>query len=209
METDTLKARFQTKYTIEGDCWIWHAYVDNKVPMFPVKRRYRSARQMALQIYTGASVPAGYVARASCGNSLCVNPNHAEIVPRSQAFGARVRAKLTNQNVHEIRTLLAQGNLTHAEIAQRFHVVRSTITHIATGRNWRQDTNPYRRPDKRAAFEAVLAIARAADDLKDPDVRYRIRRACRKTYRLTPQHADAVAMKALRAVQAEREEQAK
>ena len=67
-------------------------------------------------------------------------------------------------------------------------------------------TNPYRRADKRAAYDAALSIARAAGDLKDPDVRYRIRRACRKTHRLTPQHANAVTMRALRAVQKEREE---
>jgi len=68
-------------------------------------------------------------------------------------------------------------------------------------------TNPYRRPDKRRAYDAALSIARAADNLKDPDVRYRIRRACRKTHRLTPQHADAVTMKALRAVRDEREKE--
>jgi len=66
-------------------------------------------------------------------------------------------------------------------------------------------SNPYRRADKRAAYEAALSIARAADDLKDHDVRYRIRRACRKTHRLTPQHADNVTMRALRTVRDERE----
>ena len=136
MTANPLKARFETKYTVEGECWVWHGYVDDGVPMFPVKRRYRSARQVALQIYTGASVPAGYVARAKCGNSLCANPDHAEIVPRSRSWGPH--NKLTAQDVGKIRKLLAQGDLTHRQIAERFGVSRVTITHINTGRSWKR-----------------------------------------------------------------------
>ena len=42
-----LKDHFETKYSIENGCWIWHGRVDGGVPMFPVNRRYRSARQVA------------------------------------------------------------------------------------------------------------------------------------------------------------------
>jgi len=131
-----LQERFESKFSIPNNsCWVWHGYIDNGVPMFPVKRRYRSARQIALQIYTGTSVPAGHVACAKCGNSLCVNPDHTEIVPRSCSWGPH--GKLTTQDVSEIRELLAKGNLTHREIAEHFGVSRVTVTHINTGRNWK------------------------------------------------------------------------
>jgi len=213
METDKLKARFETKYTIEGDCWIWHGHTDHAIPVFPVKRRYRSARQVALKIYTERNIPPKHVTRSACGNHLCVNPDHITVIPRADIFGHKqthVSAKLTQDNVDEIRTLLQDG-LTHTSIAQRFDVSRSTISQIARVHNWRGPNvkpirNPYRRPDKRAAFDAVLSIARAADDLKAPDVRYRIHRVCTKTHRLKSQHAVAVTIRALCAVQKEREE---
>ena len=210
-----LKDHFETKYSIENGCWIWHGRVDGGVPMFPVDRRYRSARQVALQIYADTKVPTGHVTRATCGNSLCVNPDHAQVIPRADVFGHReshASAKLTHDDVRQIRTLLHQGQK-QANIAEQFNVAQSTISQIARCKTWRQPgsqpiQNPYRRADKRAAYEAALSIARAAGDLEDPDVRYRIRRACRKTHRLTPHHADAVTMKALRTVRAEREEEA-
>ena len=134
-----LKERFESKFNIQGNgCWIWHGYIDDGVPMFPVKRRYRSARQVALNIYTSTSVPTGYVARASCGNSLCVNPDHTEIIPRIFGRGeSHPQAKLTRDQVREIRELLAQGDLAHREIAERFSISRPAITHINTGRSWR------------------------------------------------------------------------
>ena len=213
METDKLKARFETKYTVEGECWIWHGHTDHDIPVFPVKRRYRSARQVALKIYTERNIPPKHVTRSTCGNPLCVNPDHVTIIPRADIFGHKethVSAKLTQDDVDQIRTLLQNG-LTHTSIAQRFDVSRPTISQIARAHNWRGPDvkpirNPYRRPDKRAAYDAVIAIARAAGDLKDPDVRYRIHRVCTKTHRLKSQHAVAVTIRALCAVQKEREE---
>ena len=134
-----LQDRFESKFSIQDNgCWVWHGYIDDGMPLFPVHRRYVSARQTALRLYKGIDVLVGHAARASCGNSLCVNPDHAEIIPRIFGRGeSHPQAKLTRDQVCEIREFLAQGDLTHREIAKRFGVSRSTITHINTGRKWR------------------------------------------------------------------------
>ena len=47
------------------------------------------------------------------------------------------KRKLKPEQVIEIKRLLAEGNLTHKEIATKFNVARSTITEIKSGRRWK------------------------------------------------------------------------
>ena len=47
------------------------------------------------------------------------------------------KRKLKPEQVIEIKRLLAEGNLTHKEIATKFSVARSTITEIKSGRRWK------------------------------------------------------------------------
>ena len=61
-------------------------------------------------------------------------------------------------------------------------------------------SNRYRKLLKREAYEHALAIARAAGDLEDPKVTYRIRRMCIRTFRLTKDDTDDVTEKALRII---------
>lgn len=46
-------------------------------------------------------------------------------------------AKLTNSDVIIIKTLLKEGNLSHAKIAKLFSVTKQTITGINTGKIWK------------------------------------------------------------------------
>jgi len=46
-------------------------------------------------------------------------------------------AKLTEDDVYEIRDRYAEGGCTHATLAQEFGVTRTTIWHILTRRTWR------------------------------------------------------------------------
>ncbi len=47
------------------------------------------------------------------------------------------KRKLKPEQVIEIKRLLAEGNLTHKEIATKFDVARSTIAGIKSGRTWK------------------------------------------------------------------------
>ena len=62
---------------------------------------------------------------------------HWQHVPRPANFDTtiRPRAKLTEDQVREIRHLLKAGN-SQGGIAKRFDVVRTTVRDITTGRTW-------------------------------------------------------------------------
>lgn len=47
------------------------------------------------------------------------------------------KRKLKPEQVINIKRLLAEGNLTHKEIANQFNVARRTITEIKSGRRWK------------------------------------------------------------------------
>ena len=60
-----------------------------------------------------------------------------QAVKSSEVASKNYKRKLTEQQVREIKRLLAAGNLTHKEIATKFGVARSTITEIKSGRRWK------------------------------------------------------------------------
>jgi DNA invertase Pin-like site-specific DNA recombinase len=62
---------------------------------------------------------------------------HWQHVPRPANFDTTIRhrAKLTEDQVREIRHLLKAGH-SQGGIAKRFDVVRTTIRDITTGRTW-------------------------------------------------------------------------
>lgn len=59
---------------------------------------------------------------------------HPEVMARGTENGL---AKLNDGKVRSIRLLLAEGQLTHGEIAERFGVGRTTIGNIKKGLIWR------------------------------------------------------------------------
>jgi len=64
------------------------------------------------------------------------NQHHAAmkgIMGRGERNGC---AKLTENDIHEIRWLLKTTKMTHAEIAELFGVIRATIGLIANRKNW-------------------------------------------------------------------------
>lgn len=73
---------------------------------------------------------------------------HPECTPRGDRNGRRLHperypkgehhpnAKLDGNQVAEIRALITQG-ISQTEIANNFQVAKATISHIATGRNWK------------------------------------------------------------------------
>lgn len=57
------------------------------------------------------------------------------------ARGNKSRAKLTEQQVQEIRALLLAKTMQQKDIASKYGVHKSTITKLKTGKNWVSDEN--------------------------------------------------------------------
>jgi hypothetical protein len=83
----------------------------------------------------------------NCGNPRCVNPKHVRWATRTEnladrhAHGTNTigerhgHSKLTEDDVHAIRTMLRDGR-TQVSIASQFNVKAASIRDIKTGKNW-------------------------------------------------------------------------
>lgn len=130
------------------NCWKWigavHPRGYGQVTWY---RRVTHAHRVSWQITFGP-IPTGKHILHKCDNKLCVNPKHlwlgtnADNVkdrdtkgrqPRGETSGA---AKLTEEQVKEIRSLAAKGIL-QIEISRKLGVPKSTVNWIVTRRSWK------------------------------------------------------------------------
>lgn len=67
--------RFQSKYKIDGDCWIWTDKPDKRgYGRFIIANINRLAHHISF-VWFNNREPQGYL-QHSCQNKLCVNPAH-------------------------------------------------------------------------------------------------------------------------------------
>lgn len=67
----------------ETGCWLWRGQISNSgygriMLSGPQGRRMESAHRASYQLLVGA-IPEGALVRHTCGNRLCVNPDHLEL----------------------------------------------------------------------------------------------------------------------------------
>lgn len=148
----TLADRFWAKVDRRGpdECWLWTAVVNEHGygVMRPEGQRHGptvKAHRVSLML-AGVDIEGRFVLH-SCDTPRCVNPAHlsagdhkenvADMVSRQrQALGSRSgTAKLTEQQVAEIRARAARGEL-HRCLATEYGVGRSTISRIVNRAGW-------------------------------------------------------------------------
>ena len=143
-----------------GDCWEWAGALQacGTTPMMRHHKQTISVRRL-LMLEQGLEVE-GKVATSTCGNHLCVNPKHLELITRKRltkriALGfsrsvsllrkaqistlVRQRSKLTAEQAEEIR----QASGKQRDIAKLYGVSQSTVCAIKHGRIWRDYLNPF------------------------------------------------------------------
>jgi hypothetical protein len=156
---DSLKAR-----TIEeGDCWLWQGYIANNTPQVVSyasgSKRMVSVRRLLRELETGRVQPDGHYSN-TCGNPLCVNPDHTiwrgqDAHMRAMAKKRRVsdvtanklrnyrvntgQAKLSESKAQEIRLSEEPGPV----LAERYGVSRSWINRVKRGEVWRVLSSPF------------------------------------------------------------------
>jgi hypothetical protein len=136
-----------------GSCWNFTGWKDKDgYGRFWLDGRNQSAHKASLTLFRGAVLD-GLLVLHSCDNPSCVNPAHlslgtqkdniqqairrgrrAQVKPPVRRGEKNARAKLTEQQVREIRVAYRPGV---CGLAKRYGVTRSTIRSVATGRTWK------------------------------------------------------------------------
>ena len=137
-----------------GECWPWTGHTTasrgggTRYGAIRVGSTMQKAHRVAWALSHGP-IPAGQVVRHKCDNSICCNPNHLELGTQADNIrdreergrgvrlcGARhARAKLTEQQVREIRSLKGEGQSIRS-LGRRYGVSSYAIMH-ATKYGWK------------------------------------------------------------------------
>lgn len=144
-----LATRFWAKVDKSGDCWIWTASVmKNGYGCLRINQKTTRAHRVAYELSVGP-IPEGALLRHTCDNRRCVKPEHLlpgtfkdnnqDALDRGRHLcGERdPKAKLSNNDVKEIRAALARGE-TGRSLSKRYRVDASWISQIKnrTGRRY-------------------------------------------------------------------------
>lgn len=133
------------------ECWPWTGETNNmgygRIAFGSTKNRRRVFAHHAALVIHGTPITG--IVMHTCDNPRCVNPSHltqgtqadnlADMrAKRRHNYGERNgMAKLTNQEVVEMRALLA-SDLSQQEIADRFRVSKQVVKDVKRGRRWAQ-----------------------------------------------------------------------
>jgi hypothetical protein len=120
----------------EDGCWEWqHPVSEGRYPTMRCGKNSVRAHRFAFEVAFGP-ISKGADIHHRCGNKLCVNPNHLEMVSR-QAHSSR-HSRLSPEAVRQIRSEYRPGANRHRptnlrELAERYGVSDSTVYLTATG----------------------------------------------------------------------------
>jgi hypothetical protein len=124
----------EKRYTVDEDtgCWLWvgKRTADGRGEFMRNGRRYYGYR--VFYEMANGPIPEGLVIDHRCENPPCVNPEHLEAVPQRINARRGGAAKLTEEQVAEIR---ASDELQRV-LAERYGVAACTISNILAGRRW-------------------------------------------------------------------------
>lgn len=148
----SLEERFWAKVDVrsEDECWEWKASKGKWLyGNFRIDSKTFLAHRVAYMLKNG-EIPSEMLVCHSCDNPGCCNPKHLWLGTnydnmqdmfkkgrRPAAKGSRNgSAKLKEEDVLQIRNMRSQG-CTCTDISKIYGVSIGTISHIATGRNWK------------------------------------------------------------------------
>lgn len=129
------------------DCWIWTGGKMGEYGGFCLRNKQIRAHAAMWEINFG-SAPDGYLIAHICPNTLCVNPQHLELVTRkelntrnnrhvSRQGSNNSQSKLTEDKVKKIISSYESGSVSHASLAKEYGVAKTTIANILSGKKWK------------------------------------------------------------------------
>lgn len=156
---------FWAKVEKTQDCWEWMASIDHRgYGKFAVGRRILGAHRVAWELHHGA-IPDGLFVCHRCDNPRCVRPvhlflgtaadnsrdmcakgrvqsgaqHHTQRQPDRVARGEQgSNARLTWEQVHEIRARYGAGGARLQDLADEYGVNFGTIGKIVRGDRWKE-----------------------------------------------------------------------
>ena len=149
-----LHQRLENHTISKDNCWLTdlpsngHGYLN-----ITVNGKTKYAHRIAYELHKG-EIPDNMCVCHSCDNPACINPSHlflgtqrenvADCISKGRSNTPKGenhhKAKLTESDVHQIKHLLAEANLTLKQIANTFGVKLETISNIKTGKSWKHIT---------------------------------------------------------------------
>lgn len=146
----SVEDRFWRRVDRSGEgCWEWpeNGIGSKGYGIFKIDGKNVSAHKFAYEL-THGPVPDGLEVCHTCDNPPCVRPSHlflgtraanaADMVRKGRSLrGARnVKAKLTANNVLDIRVLYAAGFESLQELAERYALRVLAVSRIISGASW-------------------------------------------------------------------------
>jgi hypothetical protein len=148
-----IEQRFWPKVLRAGadDCWIWTGHCDNKngYGWIGAGGHYGKAvhvHRLAYELAFGA-IPEGLCVLHHCDNPACVNPSHLflgtqkdnieDMIRKGRRFTGNGNAKLTLDQVREIRRLYGTGQYSQRQLGRQFGVTYPNIGSIVRGESWK------------------------------------------------------------------------
>lgn len=125
-------------YRVDKDtgCWIWlRSQTSTGYGSLAVRGRGYKAHRYYYEQLIGP-IPSHFHLHHLCGNSLCVNPEHMKAVSRHEHLLIEGTARLTLEEIVEIKRLLMKGELSQAQIARSFKISSGHMSLIAADRCW-------------------------------------------------------------------------
>lgn len=132
-------------HKLPNGCWRWYTLDGKKCQ--PLVRDHHNnmtvtAAQFVWSAYRNKVLPAGLMLKSTCGDTLCVNPEHKEVVSRTclikPKYGTEVYSHvLTEDQVIAMRCLRETTGMRFDKIAEKFGVSPRTAWLVCTYRAWK------------------------------------------------------------------------
>ena len=146
----TPAARFWAKVNTSTDpneCWAWGGYI---TPGGYGRTCWgESAHRRAYELSVGA-IPEGMLVCHHCDNPVCVNPSHLFVGTPADNMADKARkgrgqtrgelnrhARLTVEQVREIRRLYALGGISQTALAYQFGIRQSALSALIRHETWK------------------------------------------------------------------------